>query len=94
MSNVVRLGDGSAVDPEDAGGHLFEPKVVELLEEALANAKRGEIAAVGIIMVSPTGRVSPWWANPGAHGHTLVAGCEYLKRGIHDRLVGDSEEEG
>lgn len=88
MTNVVGLNGVALPEIETRA----KGEVVELLEDALAAAKRGEVVALGLILVSPTLRISPWWANPNGDAHAIVAGCEYLKLSIHKLLAGEANE--
>lgn len=74
MSAKVVSLHGSPVD--DAGVAL---SVVELLEEKLEAARRGEIVACAVIWVgpSPTDKVGSKCA--GDSRHNLVAGTVYLQ---------------
>jgi hypothetical protein len=77
VSKIVGLAGRAPPQPNGA-----EPDVIQMLEEALEKARSGDVVSVGLVLVSPRGLISPWWANPGAAAHYLVAGCEYLKAAI------------
>jgi hypothetical protein len=59
------------------------PKVIKILEEALNEARRGQIIAAAIVFARPNEHqclgVS---ATPAGDMHYLVAACDYLKRDI------------
>ncbi len=60
-----------------------EPKVVKILEEALNEARRGEIIAAAIVFARPDeDKCSGVSAAPGGDMQYLVAACDYLKRDI------------
>jgi hypothetical protein len=60
-----------------------EPKVIKILEEALNEARRGEIIAAAIVFARPNeDKCSGVSAAPGGDMHYLVAACDYLKRDI------------
>jgi hypothetical protein len=60
-----------------------EPKVIKILEEALNEARRGEIIAAAIVFARPNeDKCSGVSAAPAGDMHYLVAACDYLKRDI------------
>jgi hypothetical protein len=60
-----------------------EPRVIKILEDALNEARRGEIIAAAIVFARPKEeKCSGVSAAPGGDMHYLVAGCDYLKRDI------------
>jgi hypothetical protein len=60
-----------------------EPKVIKILEEALNEARRGEIIAAAIVFARPNeDKCSGVCAAPGGDMHYLVAACDHLKRDI------------
>jgi hypothetical protein len=64
-------------------GNGVAPKVIKMLEEALNEARRGEIIAAAIVFARPNeDECSAVSAAPGGDMHYLVAACEYLKRDI------------
>ena len=85
MAKVVAIGGASV--PQATGA--ADPAVIDALREALDQAERGEIVAIGLIKVRPSGHVGFGWQCPGMGGHMLIAGCEYLK---HDLLMGTSRD--
>ena len=55
--------------------------VIAFIEEILAEAKSGKIAAIGLATVSHAGYISSGFATSGTpHGHHLVAAALYLLR--------------
>lgn len=85
MAKIIPIGGASV--PQATGS--ADPSVVEALREALDQALRGEIVAVGVISVRPNGRVGFGWQCPGTGGHALIAGCEYLKHDLLNDTAGD-----
>ena len=61
-----------------------EPRVVDMLKEALAQAKRGEISAIAIVKVRCNGAIGVGWEAPDGQGHNVVAGATYL---MHDLIA-------
>jgi hypothetical protein len=60
-----------------------EPKVIKILEEALKEARRGQIIAAAIVFARPNeDKCSGVSAAPGGDMHYLAAACDYLKRDI------------
>ena len=60
-----------------------EAKVIKILEQALNEARRGEIIAAAIVFARPNeDKCSAVSAAPGGDMHYLVAACDYLKRDI------------
>jgi hypothetical protein len=60
-----------------------KPGVIKILEEALNEARRGEIIAAAIVFARPNeDKCSGVSAAPGGDMHYLVAACDYLKRDI------------
>ena len=60
-----------------------EPEVIKILEEALSEARRGEIIAAAIVFARPNeDKCSGVTATPAGDMHYLVAACDYLKRDI------------
>jgi hypothetical protein len=59
------------------------PKVIKILEDALNEARRGEIIAAAIVFARPNeDKCSGVSAAPGGDMHYLVAACDHLKRDI------------
>jgi hypothetical protein len=59
------------------------PKVIKILEDALNEARRGEIIAPAIVFARPNeDKCCGVSAAPGGDMHYLVAACDHLKRGI------------
>ena len=74
---LSRTGEGG----RDANG--AEPKVIKILEDALSEARRGEIIAAAIVFARPNeDKCSGVSASPAGDMHYLVAACDYLKRDI------------
>ena len=72
---------GMAEDAAPANG--VDPKVIKILEQALNEARRGEIIAAAIVFARPNeDKCSGVSAAPGGDMHYLVAACDYLKRDI------------
>jgi hypothetical protein len=60
-----------------------EPNVIKILEEALNEARRGEIIAAAIVFARPKeDKCSGVSAAPGGDMQYLVAACDCLKREI------------
>ena len=77
MSDVIPLRAGAAA-PLPNGA---EPDVIALLEDALAQAQRGEVAACALVLVNPHGAIRTRVRNPSIHRNNLTAGAAYL---LHD----------
>lgn len=73
MSEKV-VGLRNRTVPEGAA----EPEVVEKIEELLAMAKRGEVIAFAMVLVSPNLEIMTSSRNPRGNRHLLVAGTAYL----------------
>lgn len=73
VSQIVSLRPDGVV-PETQG----EPTVVEMLEDWLAMARRGEVTAIAIAGVKPNGRVTTSFNNPAQWYHHLVSGAATL----------------
>ncbi len=79
------------------GSELPDPgcvKVIELIEEVLAEALAGRVTSIGIFTVSPRNVVNTILANNGSpQAHAMTAGALYLLRhcehnaGSDDRWV-------
>ena len=74
MADVISLRNGSSA-PLPNGA---EPDVIALLESALDAARRGEVAACGLVLVNPHGSIRTQARNPSVHRHALTAGAHYL----------------
>jgi hypothetical protein len=59
-----------------------EPSVIEILEDLLDEARRGETIAGAIVLVRPNGTIRSAICAPHGGRHHLVAACNYLKRDI------------
>ena len=59
-----------------------EPGVIEILEDLLDQARRGETIAGAIVLVRPNGTICSAISAPDGGRHHLVAACNYLKRDI------------
>ena len=58
-------------------------EVIKILEDALNEARRGEIIAAAIVFARPNeDKCSGVSAAPGGDMHYLVAACDHLKRDI------------
>ena len=82
----ARRGALPALSRNGGGGRAangVEPKVIKILEQALNEARRGEIIAAAIVFARPNeDKCSGVSAAPGGDMHYLVAACDYLKRDI------------
>jgi hypothetical protein len=82
----ARTGVLLALSRNGGGGRTtngVEPKVIKILEEALSEARRGEIIAAAIVFARPNeDKCSGVSAAPGGDMHYLVAACDHLKRDI------------
>lgn len=59
-----------------------EPDVIEILEDFLDQARRGESIAGAIVLVRPNETICSAISAPHGGRHHLVAACNYLKRDI------------
>jgi hypothetical protein len=73
MGEVVGLGDRTPPAPDGT-----EPQVIALLEELLAEARRGEIVAFATAVIRPNREIGTRSSNPVGHRHLLIAGAVYL----------------
>ena len=73
MADVVALRGSSAVAQGEP-----EPDIVEMLEDYLSRAKRGEIVAIGIVGVAPNCHVVTSYRNPSHWLHQLTSGAATL----------------
>lgn len=64
------------------------PEIIQLLEDWLAMAKRGELTAIGLVGARPTHAFVTAFENTGVFGNDLVAGTTVL---LH-RLAGVKRE--
>jgi hypothetical protein len=82
----ARMGVLPSLSRNGGGGRAtngVEPEVINILEEALTEARRGEIIAAAIVFARPNeDKCSGVSAAPGGDKHYLVAACDYLKRDI------------
>jgi hypothetical protein len=82
----ARMGVLPALSRNGGGGRAtngVEPEVIKILEEALNEARRGQIIAAAIVFARPNeNKCSGVSAAPGGDMHYLVAACDYLKRDI------------
>lgn len=78
MATVVSL-TGAPVEAHD--GNVVSAEVVEKLEELLADAKRGDIRAIGVAIVRPGYNTSTMYAVDPAEpcSHELMAAISYLQ---------------
>jgi hypothetical protein len=66
--------------------------VVELLEDLLAEAKRGEIRAIAVALVHDDGAPADTWAGEGGMGgHMLTAAATYLVARLANTAIGRGE---
>jgi hypothetical protein len=63
--------------------------VIEMLEEYLEEARRGEIVGLGLAAVQGNGDVVTDWAPGRAHRHFLVAGVNLLAHKITAEVSAD-----
>ncbi len=59
-----------------------DPVVIDILEQVLDEARRGEIVAAAIALVRPDATICSCVSAPYGGGHHLVAACNYLKRDV------------
>ena len=59
-----------------------EPDVIEILEDFLDEARRGETIAGAIVLVRPNATICSAISAPHGGRHHLVAACNYLKQDI------------
>ncbi len=64
--------------------------LVELLEEALKEAKAGKFSSGALILVRPVGSVACRYSLSD-NTHALIAGCHYLSHDIMEGNVGEPE---
>lgn len=74
MSNIIGLHGSPLLD------NGANPDVVELLEDLLAEARRGEILAFAATVLSPNMALASRSPAIHQHRHMLVAGAWYLMR--------------
>ena len=84
MADVVGFRPGLATPPGEANPH-----VIEVLELALARAKRGEMTAVALCWVEPSRKMDTDWSR-GLGRHALIAGAVYLQ---HDLVKAQASDE-
>ena len=76
-NNIISLSTGTRLKEGGA-----PPEIIAALELALKRAKKGEVVGFGIVEVTPSGDIITHWLTSNRCGHTLLAGCEYLKHSI------------
>lgn len=93
ISEIERffMGDSAKVIGMRGGasaplGNGAEPDIIAALEAALDQARRGELRAVGLVLVKGNLEIGTVARNPCGHRHLLVAGCSYLQ---HDLMAAD-----
>ncbi len=59
-----------------------DPVVIDILEQVLDEARRGEIIAAAIALVRPDATICSCVSAPYGGGHHLVAACNYLKQDV------------
>jgi hypothetical protein len=59
-----------------------DPVVIDILEQVLDEARRGEIIAAAIALVRPDTTIRSCVSGPYGGGHHLVAACNYLKQDL------------
>jgi hypothetical protein len=59
-----------------------EPGVIEILEDLLDQARRGETIAGAIVLVRSNATICSAISAPHGGRHHLVAACDYLKQDI------------
>ena len=71
--------------------YLIEPEksVIDILEDALAEARRGEIKGIGLFIVQANDGVTTDYASGCADRHLMVTGASYL----HHRVITRALEE-
>jgi hypothetical protein len=80
VAAVVNL-QGDPARTEDGG----YPEVIKTLEEALAQAREGRVAAVGMFLVRPNRDIDVSVSKNDIGRHTMVAGTVYLQHDLaHD----------
>jgi hypothetical protein len=94
MENPNLLKD-TGINPPQLAKLRTEPvqRYVELAEELLAQAKRGEIAAMGYaIVLTAEGGIQTSFANvTGTNSFTLLGAFERLKLRYHNVVIGETE---
>lgn len=73
MAEVVALRGSAAVAQGQA-----EPDVVEVLEDYLERARRGELVAICLVGVNPVGNVVTSYRNPSNWMHHITSGAATL----------------
>jgi len=61
---------------------LADVVVIDILEQVLDEARRGEIIAAAIALVRPDATICSCVSAPYGGGHHLVAACNYLKQDV------------
>lgn len=74
MSKIERIRHDIKID-EGTGA---VDKVVQLLERTLEEAKRGEVAAIAMVVIDPGSQMNTYWTG-GVNHHLMVAGTVYLQ---------------
>jgi hypothetical protein len=59
-----------------------EPQLIEILQDLLDEARRGETIAGAIVLVRPNATICTAISAPHGGRHHLVAACDYLKQDI------------
>ena len=76
-NNIISLSTGTTLEE---GG--VSPEIIKAIKLALKRAKKGEVVGFGIVEVTPSGDIVTHSRTSQRCGHTLVAGCDYLKHSI------------
>jgi len=74
----------------EVGPPIGEPpqEIIDVLEELLAEAKRGELTGLGYFTVDGAGTVAHRWVSDSAGVNDMVAGASYL----HFTVMSDERE--
>lgn len=80
MGDVIDIRKADSREPAS-------PTAIEVLREALEQAEKGEILAVGMAIIHRNGEIGTRTSSSNSFRHALVAGAAYLQ---HD-LVNESD---
>lgn len=93
MADVTRIDrrpfDPTVAEPQAAA----VPEVIEVLEDALAEARAGRVTAVALAIVRPEGGTCDQWGMQSGRVHELMASITYLQHRYTADVLSESEQE-
>jgi hypothetical protein len=83
MGEIIKLAPKLAAKDTP----MVDPGIVEGLEAFLERAKKGEIIAIGVVMINGDYEPMTGWCNNAGCVHELISGLSVLMRDLQDSMA-------